>query len=156
MKLEERRKSPELDVMRTLLLSGLLLLSACRQEEDAAANQPTGQADSPRFDVYQAGGRDRLCIGKGRAAFIVYAEQGDSNCSVSGAVERSGSQITIRPDGDTSCTITAVDNGTSLRLGPLTPACAYYCGPNASFAERTFDAMPGSQPVTDLAGEPLC
>ena len=163
MELEEPRKSPELGSMRTVLIASLLLLAACRQEQgdNEPAESPVGagpkaKAETAGFDVYQASGRDRLCVGGGRAGFIVFANQGDSNCSVSGSVERSGDQLTIRPDGDNSCSITVVEDGTTLRLGPLAPACAYYCGPNASFAGVTFNAMQGPQPVTDLAGDPLC
>ena len=152
--------------MRFILAAGLLLLSACRQQPDASANnlaEPAGDlaasaepASSGGLTFFQAGGRNRMCLGEGRAGFIVYAASGDANCSVRGSVQRNGPTLSIAPEGDAACRIEAREDGTALRLDPVTPACAYYCGPGASYAGTSFNAMPGPVPVTDLAGDPLC
>lgn len=107
--------------------------------------------------TFAGAGRDRLCLkeGEGRAGFITYGE-GDANCSVSGAVQRAGERLTITPDGDAACRIEATLAGEQLTLGQASPACAYYCGPTASFSARQFARTATPQPVTDLAGDPLC
>ena len=140
--------------MRFLLIPALLLVSACRQEPAAPADQPTGATveqaagSSPTF---AGAGRDRLCLAEsaGRAGFITFGE-GDANCSVTGSLSRSGERLTITPDGDAACRVEATLAGDRLTLGPASAACAYYCGPSASFADKQFTRTNGAEPVADL------
>lgn len=115
-----------------------------------------GPATSSGVAVYSGSGRNRLCLEEGRAGLIVYAASGDANCSVRGTAETTGGGLVIRPDGDQSCRIEARASGESLTLGPVAPACAYYCGPGASYSGATFDAAAAPQPVSDVAGDQLC
>ncbi len=137
----------------------LLVLAACRQQaqdDDGAFRNASVAAASEATTTYSGSGRNQLCLKGQRTGFIVYASRGDTNCSVRGTFERSGSKLVIMPDGDSECRIEAREDGSSLALGPLPPACAYYCGPKASFAGAIFDMVPASRPVTDFAGDPLC
>ena len=132
--------------MRFLALV-LLLLSACSQE----ASEPIVERT-----LYAGEGRDRLCIAGDRAGFIAYGD-GGRNCSVRGRVERSGEHsLSIVPDGDPDCRIAVDEQGESLRLGKVAQACAYYCGPRASFAGKTFTKDASASPAIDFAGDPLC
>ena len=141
---------------RTFALLSLFLLAACGQQSDADGRQDGAPAATQAMAVYSGPGRNQLCLKGRRAGFIVYASKGDTNCSVRGTFERTGSQLVIAPDGDSECRIQAREDGSSLALGPVAPACSYYCGPNASFGGATFGMVPESKPVTDFAGEPLC
>jgi hypothetical protein len=146
--------------MRPLLLLSLPLLAACQQDagQQEAGQQAERVAERPLQVVTYAGeGRDRLCLNEsaGRIGFITYGE-GDVNCSVRAALTRSGDQISIAPDGDQSCRIGATLGDGRLTLGELGQSCAYYCGPDASFAGKSFRQLPEAVPVTDLAGDPLC
>ena len=133
--------------MRTAAFA-LLLLTACAPEQ---TKQPP--ADS---QTYAGPGRDRLCIKGERAGFIAFGE-GDSNCSVRGRIERDGDRLAaIRPDGDEDCRIPAERVGEAIRLGKAGDACAYYCGPGASFDGKTFTQQPSSSPAADFAGDALC
>jgi hypothetical protein len=141
------------------LLSLLLLVAACGQQpesgDDSFGNTSVteeGQATT----TYSGPGRNQLCLKEPRAGFIVYASRGDANCSVRGRFERNGNRLIIKPDGDLECSIEAREDASSIALGPVAPACDYYCGPNASFAGAIFDMVPASRPVTDFAGDPLC
>lgn len=145
--------------MRTFLLPALLLLAACEQK---AAEAPPAEASArPQAAVgavvFAGAGRNRLCLDEraNRAAFITYAE-GDTNCTMSGVLKRSDANATLVPDGDASCTVVVQFNGDEVRLGELRPECAYYCGPSASYAGSTYRRTNDGQPVTDLAGQPLC
>ena len=146
--------------MRCLLIPALLLLPACRQEPDAPPDQPAaataGQTETSST-TFAGSGRDRLCLaeGAGRAGLITFGE-GNANCSVTGSLARSGDRLTITPDGDAACRVQATLAGDRLTLGPAGAACAYYCGPSASFAGKQFTRTEGPEPVTDLAGDPLC
>jgi hypothetical protein len=145
--------------MRCLSIPALLLLSACRQEPEPVANEPAAataeQAGSS--STFAGSGRDRLCLaeGSGRAGLITFGE-GDANCSVTGSLARSDDRLTITPDGDAACRVEATLAGDRLTLGPAATACAYYCGPSASFAGKQFTRTKVAEPVTDLAGDPLC
>ena len=131
--------------MRILAL--VLLLSACSPE---ASEGPVERS------LYAGGGRDRLCRAGDRVGFITYGE-GDANCSVRGRLDRAGEHLlTIVPDGDQDCRIELYEQGGSLRLGKVAAACAYYCGPGASFEGRAFAENASASAVTDFAGDPLC
>ncbi len=131
--------------MRALPL--VLLLSACSSQ---VPEEPAGHA------LYAGDGRDRLCRAGERVGFITYGE-GDANCSVRGRAVRAGEQIrAIIPDGDGDCRIELQTQGETLRLGKVAPACAYYCGPGASFEGKTFTENASASPAADFAGDPLC
>ena len=144
--------------MRLHLFLVPLLLTACgEQDASVTANQPAGAAAAQSaVQTFAGQGRDRLCLDErgGRAGLITYG-QGDANCSIRGAVQRSGERITIAPDGDDSCRVAGTIAGNEVTLGPRTPGCAYYCGPTADYSGRSFTAD-NVAPVTDLAGDPLC
>ncbi len=141
------------------LCLGLLLAGCNRGDQPANAEQPSGgQPPAAAAILTFAGeGRDRLCLNEreSRAAFVTYG-QGDMNCTAQGALQGSGETLAIVPDGDGSCRVPVSRTGDTVRLGGASAACAYYCGPTASYAGRTFKATPAPVPVTDLAGEPLC
>ena len=120
------------------------------READAAA--PAKAAD----EVWSGAGRNRLCLRDGRAGLIVYASQGDSNCSLRGSFKDSGNGYRIEAEGDPSCRIEARREGNALLLGEVAPGCAYYCGPKASYAGARFSPTPGEPSATDFAGDPLC
>ena len=128
------------------LLLALLLLAGCSQ-----------QADPPSADLraYAGEGRDRLCIAGERAGFIAYGA-GDANCSAKGRLERAPGTLTFIPAGDEDCRIALTEAGDSLRLGPRSESCAYYCGPGADFSGRSFTPQANASPAVDFAGDPLC
>ena len=133
------------------------LLIACREQGPADGASPRSdakQAEASALVTYAGAGRDRLCLNPqtGRAGFITYGE-GNNNCSVRGAI---GDPNFIRPDGDTACTIIFNRDGESIQLLAGGPGCSYYCGPTASFAGKSFKKAETAEPVTDLAGDPLC
>jgi hypothetical protein len=137
-----------------LFAMSALLLNACSKEAEVPANDsaPVAAGSSSFAGV----GRDRLCLApEGRAAFITYGD-GDANCSARGGIEGAGGALTLIPEGDTSCRIPLTRSGDTVELGALAPECAYYCGPKASFAGKSFKRMTKSEPVKDLAGDPLC
>jgi hypothetical protein len=131
--------------MRILVLA--LLLTACSQQEP---QKPAAQV------TYAGQGRDRLCIKGDRAGLITYGK-GDGNCSVQGRVERSGEHLlTLAPIGDQDCRIGIEQQGGTLRLGKADAACSYYCGPDASFAGKSFTRNDTASQALDFAGDPLC
>ena len=138
----------------SLLCASALLLTACGREE-AGSNQagPTAQnVPQPDTVVFVAGPRDRLCLKNGQAAVITYAAAGSANCTLRGTV----TDGRIHPEGDTACTVPLTRAGDRATLGSSSPSCAYYCGPGASFAGKSFTRLPTPEPVTDFAGDPLC
>lgn len=142
----------------SLLSASALLLPGCGKEE-APANQAAAAAPGPADSdtvVFASGTRDRLCRQRstGAVALITFAPTGDANCTVRGRFDAAARVIV--PDGDDRCRIPVTDKGNQLTLGNGGPACAYYCGPSASFAGVTLDATTGAPPPTDLAGDPLC
>jgi hypothetical protein len=140
-----------------------LVLTACRgpaaeEQNNVISGEAASGAETSSIasaSTYAGAGRDRLCLAEGRAGLIVYGK-GDANCSVSGSAEGSGNRLTIVPAGDSTCRIQATLISDKLTLGEVSQACAYYCGPSASFAGKGFTRTPAPQPVTDLAGDPLC
>ena len=120
----------------------------------ACTSQPADVAETWRS------GRDGLCLagadGELRAGLIAYGE-GDVNCSLAGAATRDGDRLTIVPRGDSSCRVEVTTSGGQARLGRLTEACAYYCGPAADFSNRVLQqSSDAPATVTDLVGDPLC
>ena len=154
--------------MRIAVLTLLFLLAACRQEPE---REPTAQAKSGTpaaaavIAVMAGPGRDRLCTrtpgpGEGEqrqvAGLVTYAENGDANCLVRGSVAASIRGNEIIPNGDERCRITLVEEGADRVRIEDNGQCAYYCGPGATFAGKTFSRMDTPQAVTDIAGDPLC
>ncbi len=131
--------------MRTFPL--ILLLAACSPEAPERPVKPS---------LYAGEGRDRMCRAGDRIGFSTYGED-DANCSVRGRLGRTGEHLlTVVPDGDQDCRIELYEQGGSLRLGKVAGACAYYCGPGASFEGRAFAENASASAAADFAGDPLC
>ena len=138
-----------------LLLS--FALASCGQDEQVASEaEPTEQGSASLEGVWGDEGRDRLCLKGERAGLIVYASEGDTNCMVRGSIERAGGNARIRPDGDASCAIEVQRDGEAITLGQVSPSCAYYCGPKASYASKRLEPRSAKDAAVDLAGDPLC
>lgn len=138
--------------MRAMVLS-LFLLTACKQQEQqpAAVDAPIA---ATLTGVYGGSGRDRLCYNADskRMGMITYGPK-ETNCAIRGSFDGSS----LRPDGDTKCQVPVAIEGNRITLiNEGGSECAYYCGPDASFAGKTFDRMDNQPPVTDIAGDPLC
>jgi len=127
-----------------------LLVAACSQ---GAKNPsvPTG--------TYAGQGRDRLCIagesGNYRGGLIAFGN-GDINCSASGRVMAEGGQYVLVPHGEGECRIPLEIKGNVVRVGQPPAACAYYCGPGADMARRSYSRADMGAQAVDLAGDPLC
>jgi hypothetical protein len=128
------------------ILAAVLLLAACSPE----AAEP-----KPERLHYAGEGRDRLCISGKRAGFIIYG-RGDSNCAATGRIARGPTVASFIPAGDEDCKIPLSFNGNRVSFGPGQPSCAYYCGPGAAFAGKSFQANAAASPAVDFAGDPLC
>jgi hypothetical protein len=127
-----------------------LLLAACSQ-------QPAGPGLTP--GTFAGEGRDRLCVagqaGSLRAGLIAYG-QGDVNCSAAGSLQQAGQGWVLVPRGEGECRIPLAVEGNSIRIGQVSAACSYYCGPGASMAGKTFNRADMGAKAVDLAGDPLC
>lgn len=135
--------------MRTIIPVALLLAACSQQSENPSI--PTG--------VYAGQGRDRLCIagesGNYRGGLIAFGA-GDTNCSASGRLMAEGGQYVLVPRGEGECRIPLRIEGNVVRIGSLPAACAYYCGPGAQMAGRSFNRADMGAQAVDLAGDPLC
>ena len=132
------------------ILTLALLLAACSQQP-AEPSLSTG--------TFAGGGRDRLCFageaGNYRAGLIAFGA-GDVNCSAIGRVEFQGGQVALVPRGEGGCRIPLIVAGNSVRIGEVPAACAYYCGPGATMAGKSFNRADMGATAVDLAGDPLC
>ena len=128
------------------ILTVFVVLAACTQDAPAPPRERA---------LYAGQGRDRLCVAGDRAGFITYGG-GDSNCSARGRLERSDTATSFRPDGDEDCTIDVRFAEGRAILGQGHPSCAYYCGPGAAFAGKSFASDASASPAVDFAGDPLC
>lgn len=132
------------------ILPLFLLLTACSSEH-AQPQLAEG--------TYVGDGRDRLCIagapGAYRAGVIVYGK-GDINCSAVGRLEHSPEGWNLVPRGEGDCNIPIAIQGSIARIGRITAACDYYCGPSASLAGKSFTRSDANDKAVDLAGDPLC
>lgn len=149
--------------MRLVLIPLLLVLSACGQgEEETKAANGVAEAPAPlsrEVQTFAGAGKDRLCLGgtSAPAAVITYAADGASNCSARGTMQEQAGKLFFVPQEEKSCRIEVRREGENrLALGAVTAGCAYYCGSGASFEGKTFARMDKAEPVTDLAGDPLC
>lgn len=154
--------------MRILLIA-LLLLGACRgQEQDGAngaaspaADEETGSGGAPSAGAQResataaaltglwesrAGARrNQLCmIGEGNKAefgLIIFGE-GGHNCSGAGGAVRQGERLTLTMTGDRSCSIPATLSGGTLTLaGTIPDGCSYYCAAGARLAGTRFERI---------------
>ncbi|MFC7537392.1 hypothetical protein ACFQPG_08435 [Sphingomonas sp. GCM10030256] len=140
-------------------LAAAICLSAC-ERQDQPSEEPPGQAAAPAPPqpstlVFAGAGRDRLCLNPEtkRAGFITYGQAG-ANCSMRGSLGEGG---VFQPDGDAACPVRFTLNGDEAFLGDgPSGACAYYCGPGATYSGRRFTRMAQPDGATDLAGDPLC
>jgi hypothetical protein len=155
MGLEAEGRSRDEGLMRITALLLFVLLSAC-QKESGEVQEPA-VSGGPELMTYVGHGRDRLCLDEraGRIGLISYGKD-NANCSLRGTVTRAGPRLTIAPDGDETCRLTASMTGESLSIVAAETQCAFYCGPGASLSGSTFRRSGQAVPVTDLAGEPLC
>jgi hypothetical protein len=145
------------DPLNLALLTLALALAGCGPSEQVANKaEPTQQGSASLEGLWGDGGRDRLCLKGERAGLIVYAGEGNTNCTVRGGVERTAGAARIRPDGDASCVIEARQDGNALILGQVSPSCAYYCGPKASYSGKRLEPRSAGDAAVDLAGDPLC
>lgn len=128
----------------------VLLLAACSQQP-AEPSLATG--------TFSGEGRDRLCIagepGAYRAGLIAYGE-GNANCSAAGRLEPAGAAWALVPKGEGDCRIPLEIEGNAVRVGQLSAACSYYCGPGASLAGKSYNRADMGAKAVDLAGDPLC
>jgi hypothetical protein len=135
--------------MRTIIPVALLL-AACSQQAKIPSI-PTG--------TYVGQGRDRLCIagdaGNYRGGLIAFGK-GDINCSASGRVVAEGGHVVLVPRGEGDCRIPFDLEGDVVRIGQPPSACAYYCGPGAGMAGRSYNRADMGAKAVDLAGDPLC
>jgi hypothetical protein len=110
---------------------------------------------------FQGNGRDRLCIQRSgnsiRAGLITYGA-GDTNCSATGAFVKAGADWVLVPAGesDSGCRIPVAIAGNSAAIGNPPTSCAYYCGPGAEMAGKSFDLGRKADAAADFAGDPLC
>ena len=132
------------------------LLAACSPAGEAP--QATATA-SIAAGTHLGTGRDALCVaGEGaamRGGFIAFGA-GDSNCSASGRIDAAGGALALIPAGDAECRIPLKVEGGRILLGQAGASCAYYCGPGASLAGKSFAAAASNKPATDFGGSPLC
>jgi hypothetical protein len=161
---------------KSLLL--LLLVAGCgrggeRDNETAPAAQegsrpsasaPERSVNLPLAGLYQGPEgtpRSQMCIVEkdGTAQFGLVAWGSNlHSCSGSGDAVRKGDRLTLRMEGDETCTIEAVLKAGVVTLPATLPSgCSYYCGERASLAGARFtrtgdDAMQAK----DIAGDPLC
>lgn len=161
-----RLSQPAVQKLTKLTVASIALtLAACGRsdagEERNAITPPEPIAGA--FGSYAGEGRDRMCLvdGKPDGGLITYAPSGNNNCSLRFATryaEGSATEGTFAAANDPSCTIpfTRVAASGRFTLGQPSPGCAYYCGPGAALANKSFVRMDKATPVTDIAGEPLC
>ena len=127
-----------------------LLLAAC-SKQPAEPSLPTG--------TFAGEGRDRLCIagepGNYRGGLIAYGDR-DINCSASGRMEVQEGNLSLVPRGEGGCRIPMAIQGNTVRIGEVTGACTYYCGPGATLTGKTFNKTDMGATAVDIAGDPLC
>jgi hypothetical protein len=135
--------------MRSFILF-TLLLAGCSQEVDEPPLK-TGN--------FAGQGRDRLCIageaGAYRAGLIAFGG-GDVNCSIAGRLESAGANWRLTPKGEGACQIPLEIQGDIVRVGQVPSSCAYYCGPGATLAGKSFSRSEMASKAVDFAGDPLC
>lgn len=146
--------------MRFAILTLSLGLAACGSRPASTDQLERETATGGPVLTFQGAGRDRLCLrnagDKFAAGLIVYAASSNANCSVRGLYQAVDRPAAIEVPGDACRIAVSGDLKGTVTLGPLDPACHYYCGPGATYAGKSFRRTATSVPVTDLAGDPLC
>jgi len=131
------------------------LVSGCgREEPRQEAGQAAPASSTGDYATFAGIGRDRLCLSgpNADAAVLVFGE-GDRNCLVRGRLEGG----VLVPNGDTACRIPVTRQSDSqVVIGTPPPSCAYYCGPGASLAGKTFNRTAKPEPLSDIGGDALC
>ena len=137
--------------MRFAIPCALAALAACSKPQAAAPPVVAG--------IYAGGGRDALCVADAadgsQAGFITYGPD-NANCSASGRLVAAGAAWQLVPAGEGECRIPVSFGDGTVTLGAQSAACAYYCGPGASLAGKTFATAQKPPAAVDLAGDPLC
>jgi hypothetical protein len=159
----------------------LLLLGSCGRGDQPADNQavpdspaaPSASAGPPAAaagrltGLYEGGAGDQknqLCLVEkaGGAQFGLLVWGGNlHSCSGAGEAVRRGERLTLKMEGDSTCTIEAVLKGGEVTLPASLPTgCAYYCGARATLAGARFTRAGSTEAdakkATDIAGDPLC
>ena len=97
-----------------------------------------------------------MCVGsEGDAAFILYGD-GDANCLAEGAIAEEDGGVVFTPRGDRTCTIGLQNDGDRVTFADGGDNCSYYCGGDASLTGKTVQRSESTEPLTDIAGDPLC
>ncbi|MEO6248291.1 MAG: hypothetical protein ABIO85_06875 [Sphingomicrobium sp.] len=139
--------------MRIALLWLPLVVAGC------SAGTPSG-APGLAPGTFAGAGKDRLCIaGEGaglRAGLIVYGADGAANCSLAGKLTHGGTGWTLTPHGEGACAVSLIIAGDRVAVTQVPAACAYYCGPRASLAGKSFTGSATASAAVDLAGDRLC
>ena len=135
-----------------IIITLALLVSAC-----SGTTPDKGRALA--VGTYAGDGRDRLCVvgeaGVQRAGFISYGPS-QANCTMSGTIEAKGARFVLKPASDSRCAVDVSVNDGRVSLAPGTLACSYYCGPGATFANKSFKRDDKATPAVDFAGDKLC
>ena len=135
-----------------IIITLALLISAC-------SSKAPDKGPALAVGTYAGGDRNRLCVvgeaGAQRAGFVSYGPD-QANCTMSGTIEAKGAVFILKPAGDSRCAVDISVNDGRLSLAPGTPACRYYCGPGATFANRNFRRDIKATPAVDFAGDKLC
>jgi hypothetical protein len=156
----------------------LLLLASCGRggehaNETAPApqgpSQPSASAQKPAAALPLAGlyegpdgtPRSQMCIVEkgGRAQFGLVAWGSNlHSCSGAGDAVRKGDRLTLRMEGDETCTIEAgLKDGVVNLPATLPSGCSYYCGERATLAGARFTRTgDDARQAKDIAGDPLC
>ena len=135
-----------------IIITLALLVSAC-------SGTTPDKGPALAVGTYAGDGRDRLCVvgeaGVQRAGFISYGPS-QANCTMSGTIEAKGARFVLKPASDSRCAVDVSVNDGRVSLAPGTLACSYYCGPGATFANKSFKRDDKATPAVDLAGAKLC
>ena len=135
-----------------IIITLALLVSAC-------SGTTPDKGPALAVGTYAGDGRDRLCVvgeaGVQRAGFISYGPS-QANCTMSGTIEAKGARFVLKPASDSRCAVDVSVNDGRVSLAPGTLACSYYCGPGATFANKSFKRDDKATPAVDFAGDKLC
>lgn len=139
--------------MRMTILLAALALSACGGSD---GTDPAGEALPA--GQWSDGARSGLCVAEGgRAAFILYADEGDANCMAEGEIADGADGLLFVPRGDTQCRIPLRRDGERIVFGTGGASCDYYCGDGVATEGRSVarsDATSGA--LNDPAGDSIC
>ena len=151
--------------MRTpaAVLALLTLLTGCGG--DRGGNAMAAADHAGLYEGGKAPRRSQFCLadrdGATRFGLVLWADQGDNNCTGKGRATRQGERLWLAMQGDESCVIEARIVGGQVSLPPTLPAgCAYYCGPGVEMSGARFakasESSDDAHRAVDLVGDPLC